>query len=350
MKALVYEEHGGPEVIQYLDVADPQPGPGEVVIQVEAVSVNPGPDVVTRQGGFGVPGFSLPHVGGIDAAGVVVDAAPDVVDVAVGDRVAVYPLSTCGTCEFCREGRGENYCVAWRLWGVHSWGGRSELAAVSAANLIPLPDQVSAEQAAALGVAYVTTWHGIVDRAGLNEEDTVLVVGAAGGCGVAAIQIARHFGARALAVSGTEEKRRRAIELGAEAAFDYNREGWGEEVLEFTEGRGASIVFDNAGESTWPQSLPCLRRAGRFVCSGGTTGTKLDIDIRWAYRNLITMHFYMNGSRENLEQLIALVAAGAIEPVVDSCFPFSEVAVAEAKLASHDHFGKIILVPDGRDV
>jgi NADPH:quinone reductase-like Zn-dependent oxidoreductase len=345
MKAVMFEEHGGTEVLRYTDVEDPRPGPGEVVIRVEAVTVNPGPDVQTREGRFGVPGFSLPHVGGSDATGEVVELGEGVESVSVGRRVVVYPILSCGECDFCRRGVGENYCRNWRLWGVQTWGGRAEYAAIPAANLVPLPDTVSWEAASTLPISYITSWHGIVDRGALAEGDTVLVMGAAGGCGVAAIQIARVHGARTIAVSGEEWKRKRALELGAEIAIDYHDKDRADQVREATGGQGVTIAFDNVGESTWPQSLSCLDRAGRLVCSGTTTGPKIDFDARWAYRNMIGLHFYMCGSRSNLESLVDLIDEGRLDPVVDSSFPLQEIVKAEDKLATQDHFGKIVLTP-----
>jgi NADPH:quinone reductase-like Zn-dependent oxidoreductase len=266
-----------------------------------------------------------------------------VTSVDIGDRVVVYPLLTCGRCEFCRSSRGENYCANWRLWGAQTWGGRAELAKVPAANVVSLPVGVSWQAAATLPVSYLTAWHGLVDRARVGDHDTVLVVGAAGGVGVAAIQIARHFGARVIAASGDEWKRTRALELGAEYAVDSRSPDWSATVREVTGGRGATVVFDNVGESTWARSVPCLARAGRFVCSGATTGTNMTFDARWAFRNMVSLHFYMLGSRSNLEQLIELVADGSIDPVIDSRFPLGDIVAAESKLAAQDHFGKIVL-------
>jgi acryloyl-coenzyme A reductase len=345
MKAVMFSEHGGVDVLRYTDVEDPRPAAGEVVIRVGAVTVNPGPDVQTREGRFGLPGFTLPHVGGSDAAGEVVELGAGVTSHSVGDRVVVYPILNCRECDFCRRGAGENYCRNWRLWGVQTWGGRAQYAAVPAANCVPLPGNVSWEAAATLPISYITTWHGIVDRGGLAEHDTVLVLGAAGGCGVAAIQIAKLYGATVLAVSGAAWKRERASALGADHAFDYHDADWPDQVREATDGKGASIAFDNVGESTWSQSLACLDRAGRLVCSGTTTGPTMSFDARWAYRNMIAQHFYMCGTKRNVEQLVELIAAGRLAPVVDSCFPLSEIATAETKLASQDHFGKIVLAP-----
>jgi len=345
MKAIVIEEHGGPEVLLYKDVPDPEPGDGDVVIRVGALTVNPGPDALTREGRFGLPGFKLPHIAGIDPAGEVVAVGDGVTSPAVGDRVVVYPIISCGACDWCRREVGEQYCRQWRLWGAQTWGGRAEYARMPARNVVALPDGVSFEAAAAAGISYNTTWHGIVDRGGLSEEDTLLVTGAAGGCGVAAIQIGRLYGARVIAISGAEWKRARAVEIGADHAFDAHDPDWPEHVREVTDGRGASIVLDSVGEASWPLSMSCLDQGGRFVCCGTTTGSAMTFDAREMYRKLISMHFWHNGTKRSLETLISHIAAGDVDPVIDSRFALKDTADAERKLASQDHFGKIILLP-----
>ncbi|WCB91765.1 Crotonyl-CoA reductase [Baekduia alba] len=345
MKAVVVEEHGGPEVLRYKDVPDPQPGPGEVVIRVRALTANPGPDVLTREGRFGLPGFELPHVGGSDPAGEVVAVGEGVTSPAVGDRVVVYPILSCGDCDACRRGAGGPYCRRWRLWGAQTWGGRAEYARLPASNAVALPDGVSFEAAAAAALSYNTTWHGVVDRGRLSAEDTLLVTGAAGGCGVAAIQIGRLFGARVIAISGAEWKRVRAVEIGADHAFDSRDPDWPRQVREVTDGRGASIVLDSVGDASWPLSTSCLDHGGRFLCCGTTTGSAMAFDAREMYRKLIAMHFWHNGTKPGMETLLSHVAAGEIDPVIDSRFALEDTAEAERKLAAQDHFGKIVLLP-----
>lgn len=345
MKAIVVEQHGGPEVLLYKDVPDPEPGPGEVVIRVRALTANPGPDVLTREGRFGMPGFKLPHVGGTDPAGEVVAVGDGVTAPAVGDRVVVYPILSCGACDACRRGAGGPYCRRWRLWGAQTWGGRAEYARLPASNAVPLPDGVSFEAAAAAGLSYNTTWHGIVDKGGLSAQDTLLVTGAAGGIGVAAIQIGRLHGARVIAVSGAEWKRARAVEIGADHAFDANDPEWPQHVRAVTDGLGASLVLDSVGEASWPLSMACLDHGGRFVCCGTTTGAAMAFDVRELYRKLISLHFWHNGTKRSMETLLAHIAAADIEPVIDSRFALKDTAAAERKLAARDHFGKIILLP-----
>lgn len=345
MKAVVFDRHGGPDVLHYTCVADPRPGPGEVVIQVGASTVNPDPDVTTREGLLALPGMALPHIGGTDAAGEVVAVGADVTSHHVGDRVVVYPVLPCGACDSCSAGVGEHACATARLWGAQTWGGRAEFARVPAANLVALPESIGYAAAATLPVAYLTAWHGLVDRARIDEGDTLLVLGASGGVGVAAMQIARHFGAKVIAGTGQEWKRVRALALGADHAVDYVGGDLAEQVADLTDGRGATVVFDNVGERTWPSSLAYLAKGGRFVCSGAATGPRLTVDARWAYRNKVSMHFSTLGTKRNLQELVALVAEGCFDPVIDSRYALHDVVAAELKSAARDHFGKIVLDP-----
>lgn len=348
MKAVVYSEHGGPEVQRYEDVPAPEPGAGEVLVSVSAVGVNPGPDLVTARGGFGHGIVDLPHIGGVDPAGEIVALGPDVSAFSLGDRVAVYPVIACGKCDFCQAGAGENYCRAFRMFGVQTPGGRAELVSVPTTQLVRLPDEVSYEAAAALGVAYTTTWHGLSDRGGLSGEDTLLIVGAGGGCGVAAVQLAKRLGARVLAVTGSEAKQKRLRALGADAVFSYRDEDWVNQVRSATDGRGATIAFDNGGRETLPRSLDCLDRRGRLVCSGGTTGMDVQVNLTRLYREHLDLHFYVQGRRNNMIDLVELVAAGELEPVIDSEFSLEDAAEADRRVMAAEHFGRVVILV-GRD-
>ena len=347
MKAALFSEHGGPEVLRYDDAPDPVPGPGEVLVEVEAVTINHGPDTVVRDGKFRIE-MPLPHVSGSDPAGTVLAAGDGVDDALVGLRVGIAPIIQCGECDFCLAAAGENYCRNWRLLGVHRWGGRAELVVAPARNVVPLPDGVSFEQAACLGMAYLTSYHGLVRKAALRADDTLLVLGAGGGVGVAAIQIAKELGARVIGATRETWKEERARSIGADVVVNYSEESWTSEVREATGGRGVTVLFDNVGPSTWPESIPLLDRAGRFVCSGATTGSQLTADAVALYRNHTSAFFYMCGPRQDLLELVGLVAARRIEPVIDSRYPLSDTPAAEARLAAGEQFGKIVLVPDAK--
>ncbi len=345
MKAVIFREHGGPEVLRYEDVETPEPGVGEVLLKVGACSLNRGPDTMVRAGGFGLPGFTLPHVCGADPAGEVVEVGTGVSDVSVGERVAVYPILWCEHwCGRCPD-LGENYCQKFRLVGVHTWGGHAEYVKVPARNVVRIADEVSYEAACTLGVSYVTTWHGMVTKAQTTADDTVLVMAAGSGVGVAAIQIGKLLGARVLATTGAEWKQARALELGADAVFNYNDPDWPEDVLAATDGKGATVLFDNIGAETWAKSLACLARGGRVFCSGATASWSVTIDLRQLYRNMNTLYFYMQGTKAEVGDLAALIAEGRLDPVIDRVYPLAEARAAQERLAATEQFGKIVLTP-----
>jgi acryloyl-coenzyme A reductase len=346
MKALLFDEYGDAEVLRWEDVPDPEPATAEVVLRVGAVTVNHGPDTMVRSGNFRVP-IPLPHVSGSDPAGEVVAVGSGVDSGLVGQRFGVEPIVACGTCDFCRAGAGENYCRDWKLIGVHRWGGRAEYVSVPAANLVPLSDRVSDEQAACLGMAYLTAYHGLVRKAQVRADDTVLVLGASGGMGVACIELAKDVGAQVIALT-REQKRERAEAIGADLVLDQGDESWPQAVREATGGDGVSILFDNVGPATWGKSLDLLDRGGRFFCSGGVTGSRLEADVMDLYRRHITAYFYMCGASADLTELVRLVDEGRIEPAIDSSHRLSAAADAERRLAAHDQFGKLVLVPDHR--
>ncbi len=346
MKAVIFHEHGESHVLQYGDIATPEPGPGEVLLRVHAVSVNHGPDIETRRSGFGMNALAMPHVGGIDPAGEIVGIGPDVTGFRVGDRVAVYPVIACGVCDFCRSGAGENYCPYSRMFGIQTHGGRAEYVCAPVTQLVRLPDAVSYEAAAALGVAYTTAYHGVVQRGKVTAEDTLLVMGAGGGVGVAAVQLGKIIGARVIAITGAPWKQERVRALGADEVFSYCDNNWPEQVIAATGGRGVTVAFDNSGTATLPLSIDCLGRGGRLFCSGGTTGLEVTLNVRHLYRELISLLFYVQGTKADMGTLVDLVAAGTLDPVIDSSYPLRDAAAADEHLDSNKMFGRIVLRVD----
>jgi acryloyl-coenzyme A reductase len=346
LKAIIFNRHGDSGVLEYAEVPTPHPAAREALVEVHAVSVNHGPDIETRRRGFSMGQARMPHIGGIDPAGVIAELGPGVEGFAIGDRVAVYPVIACGKCDFCLAGAGENYCRDSRLFGVQTPGGRAEYVAVPVTQLVRLPDQVSFEAAAALGVAYTTTWHGLVERAKITADDTLLVTGAGGDCGVAAIQIAHHFGARVIALTGQDWKREHLAALGADLVLNYKDAGWGPAVIESTGGIGVSVAFDNAGSAILPTTLESLARGGRLVCSGGTSGFEVTINIRSLYRNHTSLLFYVQGAKADMEKLVELVAAGALNPLIGREFRLSDAALADDHLDSGGHLGRVVLQVD----
>ncbi|HYO41263.1 MAG TPA: zinc-binding dehydrogenase [Nocardioidaceae bacterium] len=345
MNAIVFHEYGGPEVLRWEQVAAPTADVGHVVVKVGACSINRGPDAMVRSGKFGLTGNSLPHVSGADAAGTITQIGDDVTGVKVGDRVAVYPILSCDTwCNHCPR-LGENYCAKFRVVGVQTWGGHAEYVAVPARNVVPIADSLSFEAAAMLGVSYITAWHGMITKAATQPGETILVMAAGSGVGAAAIQIGAMLGARVLATTGAPWKAEKAREIGADEVFDYNDPGWTEKVRTTTDGHGVDVLFDNVG-GTWTQSVPLLARGGRLFCSGATSQWDVNIDLRQLYRNMNTLHFYMQGTKEEMGVVADLMAQQRLLPVIDSVYPMSQAREAHQRLNDNNQFGKIVLRPD----
>ena len=343
MKAVVLERFGGPEVLQYRDVPDPVPEAGEVVIQVKACTINRGLDLGVRESGLGF-GVTLPHTPGADPAGVVTQLGPGVSGVRVGDRVVVSPFIACGRCRMCLRGE-EHTCASSRVFGVHRPGGDAELARVPASQLIPLPPSLDFAEAACLPLSYAVAWHLLVGCAQVRPEETVLILAAGSGLGVAGIQIAKHFGARVLAAAGTDEKLERARALGADATINYTSADLAQETRRLTDDWGADIVFENIGASTWDRSVASLARKGRLVTCGTHGGNQASIDIRALYRNHISLLFAAGATRGEVGEVVRLAGDGKLRPVIDRRFPLAAVADAHRHVADRKVFGKVVLIP-----
>ncbi len=343
MKAVVFEQFGPPDVLQFRDVPDPVAGAGDVVVRVRACSVNRTLDIETREKGAGF-GVTLPHVSGADPCGEIVAVGPGVASPLVGQRVAVSPMLTCGTCPMCRRGT-ENACLSLKIVGVHRHGGYAELVRVPAVNAFPLPDGLSFEDAACLPLSYAVAWHLLVTLARVEPPDVVLIMAAGSGLGVAGIQIAKLRGARVLAAAGSDEKLARARALGADAGINYATSDVSKEVRRLTDGWGADVVFENIGAATWERSVASLARAGRLVTCGTHGGSQATIDIRALYRNHVSLLFSAGFTRATLGEVIRLAGEGTLKAVIDRTWPLAEVADAQRYVFERKNFGKVILRP-----
>ncbi len=342
MKAAYFERHGGPEVIQVGELPDPAPGAGEVLIEVRASALNH-LDLWARRG---LPGLELemPHIGGSDAAGVVSALGAGVEGWASGDPVAVNPSLWCGRCEWCDRGE-EPLCTSYRIFGEHVRGGMAELAVVPAANLYRLPDGFDFPAAAAAPLVYQTAWRALLTRGGLRAGETVLVTGASGGVSTAAIQIARHVGARVFAVTSGPENLARARALGAEVVIDRLEEDFSKRVWVETGKRGVDLVLDGVGEAMWEGCVRALGRAGRLVTYGATTGPRAEIDIRRLFWGQKTIMGSTMAGVADFERVMGLVVAGELTPVIDDVWPLDRAREAHERLEGGGVFGKLVLVP-----
>ena len=340
MKAILFHQHGGPEVLQFTDVPDPEPRPTEVLVRVRACALNH-LDLWVRGGLPNVP-IPLPHIPGSDVAGEIAKIGSEVTTVRVGQKVVLAPGVTCGKCAACISGQ-DNRCRQFTNLGYMIDGGCAEFVRVPEVNCLSCPDNLSFEQAAAVPLVFQTAWHMLIARAQLQPGEDVLVLGAGSGVGTAAIQIAKFFGARVIATAGSDEKLQKARELGADHGINHKSQKIRDEVRRITNKRGVDVVFEHVGTATWDDSLASLALAGRLVTCGATTGYDAKIDLRFLFsRQLSLLGSYM-GVKSELHTIMKLVAASRLKPVVDRTFPLAEAAAAHAYLESAQQFGKVVL-------
>ena len=340
MKAIVFEKHGGPEVLKYTEAPEPVIRPNEVLVRVKACALNH-LDLWVRAGIPGVP-IPLPHIPGSDVAGEIAQIGAEVSTVRVGQKVVLAPGVTCGKCAACISGK-DNHCRQFTNLGYMIDGGCAEFARVPEVNCLPYPENLSWEEAASIPLVFQTAWHLLVARAELQPAEDVLILGAGSGVGSAAIQIAKCFGARVLATASSDEKLQKAKELGADHLINHKTQKIREEVRRITGKRGVDVVFEHVGTATWDDSLASLAPSGRLITCGATTGYDAKIDLRFLFsRQLSLLGSYM-GAKSELQTVLKLVAAGRFKPVVDRIFPLAEGAAAHAYLESGSQFGKVIL-------
>lgn len=344
MKAVIYDQPGGPEVLQYTDVPDPEPGPVDVVVDVAAAALNR-LDVVQRNGWYALPGFTLPHIAGMDVAGVVSAVGSDVHDVSVGDRVVIDP-SLAGVDDRSKlGGRGDLYGELGVIGGNVD-GGYAQRCLAPASHVFRVPDEMPLEHAATFPTCYLTASHALFDVGRLNAGETVLIHAAGAGVSVAAIQLAIDAGATVFATAGTDEKCERALELGAAAVLN-NRTGdvagWSRGL---TDGRGVDMVFDHVGTALFGPSLFALGIRGRLVNCGNSSGDEATIpSLGYVFHSGISILGSDPYRPEEFAPAWQRFCDAGFQVHIDSTFPLEGAADAQGKLLANDVFGKILLVP-----
>ncbi|MGH9502934.1 MAG: zinc-binding dehydrogenase [Terriglobales bacterium] len=340
MKAVRIHEFGGPEVLRYEDVADPKPRQDQVLVRVRACALNH-IDLWIRKG---LPGVKLPHILGADIAGEIVEVGEYITGFKPGQRVVLAPMHFCNHCAKCVAGL-QNQCPEFTVFGNRVDGGNCELIAVPAVNVIPIPDNLDFNQAASVPLVFTTAWHMLVGRGQIRPGQTVLVLGAGSGVGIAAIQIAKLFHARVITTAGDETKLEKARALGADHGINHYQQKISEEVRKFTNKEGVDIVIEHVGSATWEESLKCLKTAGTLVTCGATTGFNASIDLRFLFsRQLSLLGSYM-GTMGELREVLDHVFAARLKPVVDRVFPLKEIRAAHEYLEQSRMFGKVVLNP-----
>jgi len=340
MKAVRIHQFGGPEVLKYDDIPDPQPRKDQVLIRVKACSLNH-LDLWVRKG---LPGVKLPHIPGSDVAGEIVEIGEYVSGFTTGQRVLVAPMHFCGYCVNCLAGK-QNQCREFTVLGNAVDGGDCELIAVPGANIIPFPDSLDFNLAASVPLVFVTAWHMLVGLAGVRPGQTVLVLGASSGVGIAAIQIAKLFHCRVITTAGDDKKLEKAHALGADHGINHYKQKISEEVRKITNRAGVDIVVEHVGVATWDESIRSLKTAGTLVTCGATTGAEVKIDLRHLFaRQLRLLGSYM-GTMAELHEVLSHVFAGRLKPVLDRTFPLGEIRAAHECLENGQIFGKVVVNP-----
>jgi NADPH:quinone reductase-like Zn-dependent oxidoreductase len=342
MRAVRFHQHGGPEVLVYEQAPDPVPGPGQVLVRVRACAMNH-LDIHVRRG---IPGMKLPlpHILGSDVAGEVAATGPGVTSCRPGEAVVVNPGVSCGHCEACLSG-DDNLCRQYSILGEHIPGGYAELVAVPEANILPKPARLSFSEAAAVPLVFLTAWDMLVAGARVRPSDTVLVWGAGSGVGSAAIQIAKVFDARVIAIAGADWKLERARALGADETINHATQQVGEEVRRLTNRRGVDVVFEHVGQATWETSLRALTRGGRLVTCGATSGFAAQTDLRYVFARRILVRGTFMGSKGTMYEIMRLVDAGRLRPVVHAVLPLEDAPRSHEMMERSEQFGKLILEP-----
>ncbi len=341
MKAVLLPRYGGPEVLEYVeDRPEPVPGPDEVLLHVHAAALNH-LDLTVRKG-LPTLKITLPHILGADGAGEVAKLGSDVTAFEPGDRVVVNPSITCGRCEFCVAG-DDSLCVDYRILGEHVPGMYTEYIAVPARNLLRIPVDMDWVTAAAAPLVFMTAWRLLVTRAAIRPGEDVLILGAGSGVSMAAIQIAKLSGCTVYTTSSSDAKLRKAKELGADVLINYKEMDWGKAVWELTGKRGVDVVLDHVGEATFKESVRSLRKGGRLVIPGATTGDMPAVDLRRLFWRQLSILGSTMANRREFETVMSLVFMGRLKPVVDRVFPLREASQAHAYLEAGEQFGKVVL-------
>ena len=347
MKAVTFHEHGGLDVLQYRDdLPIPKPGPNDALIRIKAAALNHN-NLWARKG---VPGLDLifPHISGTDGGGVVEEIGSEVSGVKVGDEVVVNASFSCGDCVECVRGE-PMFCKELRIWGFQTGpnqGAEAEYAVVPARNLIPKPPTMSFPEIVAIGGVLCTAWRMLVTRAGVKAGDYVLIWGATGGLGSAAVQLCKACGAIPIAIAGSDQKCEFAAGLGADHVINRRTQRIAREVLKITGKRGVDIVVEHSGAETWETSTHCLKWGGTIVTCGATTGYKAPLDIRFLWnkqQNYLGAH---GGTIAEEIEALRFVETGQIKPVISETLPLSEIRRGHELLESGEIYGKIVMIPD----
>ena len=339
MKALTIDGYGLDKVA-VREVPDPEPGPKEVVVRLEAAALNH-LDLWTLKGSLNIP-HEFPHVLGADGAGKVETLGSEVSGFKRGDPVVINPGLSCGECELCRRGE-QSTCTTFQLLGEHVAGTFAEKVRVPARNIFPFPQHLSFGEAAALGVTFITAYRMLFTRGHMTPGEWILITGVGGGLGLSLLQLALPVAGRILVTSSTQEKIDRALELGAADGVNYKEEDVAKAVRNKTFKRGVDLVLDSAGGEALASGIGALRKGGRLVNAGATAGRTTEVDVRRIFWNQLSVIGSTMGADVDVADMLRMVGGTKIKPIVDRTFSLGDGVEALEYLESNERFGKIVL-------
>lgn len=324
-----------PNHLEYVEVPIPKPKEGEVLIRVKACALNH-LDLHLLKGRFNL---SLPHIPGSDVAGVI-EKINGKNDLKVGQAIVVNPAIPCGQCSRCKQGLS---CEIVNIFGYKTLGGYAQYVTVPTEQVYLKPKNLSFVEAAAFPLTFLTAYHMLVGRANLQKNEVVFIWGASGGLGSAAIQIAKHIGAKIITTVSQETDAKKIKKLGTLKVINYKKENIEQSIKKLTNGEKADVVFESVGAKTWKTSLSILRPHGRLVLSGVTSGAIASQDLSDIYYYQQTILGARMGTKEEFEKVLKLVELGKLKPVIDKIFPLKEANKAIKRLSESKQFGKIVL-------
>lgn len=341
MKAVTIHDNGDLSVVRLEELPKPYLGPQDVMVHVQSAALNH-LDIWVRRGRPGVQ-INAPHVLGSDASGVVAETGSAVKKVKPGDEVLINPGISCGRCEMCQRGE-QSLCRTFGILGMNYPGTFAEYVVVPSFNVHPKPTHLSFPESAAIPLTYVTAWRMLMTRAKVKPGESVLIHGIGGGVALAGLDICRLVGVETVVTSSSDEKLERAKQLGADHTINYRTtEDLVGKILDLTGGRGVDVVLDTCGAATWPIDFAAIRRGGRIVLCGITTGAQVQTNLQALYWNQLTVMGSTMGSNRDFNEMLRAVIAKQIRPVIDSVAPLEQATKQMARMETGQQFGKLVL-------
>lgn len=340
MQAVFITGHGGNEVVQIGERPMPVRSPGQVLVRMRAATLNR-VDLYMRNSGAGIT-HRLPQVMGLDGAGVIEEIDASETLLKPGQRVVLHPGIACGRCEFCQRGEGV-LCTSIQFLGEHRDGTLAEYVCVPAKNVFPMPESLDFAEAAALGVNHLTAWRMLFTKAQLKPWETVLIFGIGGGVSLAALQLSKLAGNKAIVTSRDDVKLQRALAMGADHAINGTTQDIAKQVMALTNGRGVDVVIENVGQAVWSSALKSVVRGGRIVTCGATSGDQPPADLCRIFVRQLQIFGSTLGDLDEFSHLLALTQRVPLHPVIHSRYPLGEIHAALDELEAGHQFGKIAI-------